>query len=310
VNERPVLFSQHGSLLGIVSEPAGGHSKAGQPACILLNAGLVHRVGPNRLYVRLARMLASAGYLTLRFDLSGRGDSDVRGDGVSFYESSVLEARAAMDFLKKTRGCERFVLMGICSGATNTFQTAVADPRVVGGVLIDAPAAYPTTGYYLRYYAHRLASGGSWRNTLTGRNTLGRKLLGKLAPPERSEEPELENPFGELQLPPKGEVAAALCTILRRGVKLVFIFSGSSATYKYANQFRDAFPELMKLGGIRVEYFPDADHTFTSLYNQERLAGTIGRWFSSMWPAGHEPASSGERARLASNQTEHADVVQ
>ena len=85
-----------------------------------------------------------------------------------------------MDYLQAARGIDRFVLMGICSGAVNALQAAMADARVAGAVVIDAPA-YPTRGYYLRYYLKRLASAESWRNTLTARNALGRKLLGKRA---------------------------------------------------------------------------------------------------------------------------------
>jgi hypothetical protein len=63
-----------------------------------------------------------------------------------------------------------------------------------------------------------------------------------------------------------------------RGVKLLAIFSGSWSIYNYRNQFRDAFPALVKRGGIDVEYFPHADHTFTRLHDQNQLIATIGRW--------------------------------
>ena len=57
---------------GLVSLPPGGRSSV---AVVLLNAGLIHRSGPFRLYTRLARKLAKSGYIVLRFDLPGIGDA-------------------------------------------------------------------------------------------------------------------------------------------------------------------------------------------------------------------------------------------
>jgi hypothetical protein len=42
---------------------------------VLLNAGAVHRQGPFRLYVHLARRLAALGFSCVRFDQPGIGDS-------------------------------------------------------------------------------------------------------------------------------------------------------------------------------------------------------------------------------------------
>ena len=75
VIEEPVLLGKSGSLAGIITDPPAHAREASRPAVILLNAGLVHRVGPGRLYVRLSRRLAAHGFVVVRFDLSGIGDS-------------------------------------------------------------------------------------------------------------------------------------------------------------------------------------------------------------------------------------------
>jgi dienelactone hydrolase len=165
MRERPITLGRKKELVGVVTEPAPDQRDPGRPACILVNAGLIHRVGPNRLYVNLARRLAGRGMVTLRLDLSGRGDSDVSKDARSFTESAIDEIRAAMDALETSRQCRQFVIGGICSGAINALQVAMADERVAGGIMIDGPA-YPTAGYYVRYYARRLFSRESWKNTL------------------------------------------------------------------------------------------------------------------------------------------------
>jgi pimeloyl-ACP methyl ester carboxylesterase len=288
VKERPIVFDQQMPLVGIVTEarpdvtPGGSD---GRTACILLNAGLIHRVGPHRLYVRIARHLASIGYPTLRFDLSNRGDSDARHDGMSFLESSLVETRSAMDALQKTVGADRFVLIGICSGAVNALQVATHDPRVVGAVAIDAPA-YPTWQYHLRYYARRLRNPQTWRNTFAGRNKVGRWLLrrGTAVVRQRQEEDEFGNVYGDIAMPSRSESESRLRQIVDRGAKMIFIYSGVPA-YNYRNQFRDAFPRVMKQGAIRVEYMSDADHTFTRLRNQEHLLSVISRWVTDMFGA-------------------------
>jgi len=282
MTERPIVFGSGCSLVGVVTEPRKGVRAADRPACLFLNAGVIHHVGPNRLHVHLARHLAELGFLSFRFDFSSRGDSDARSDGLAFAEATVIESREAMDMLQKNHGCERFVLMGICSGAVASFQAALADPRVVGAVLIDI-AAYPTTGYYLRRYLRRARSLESWKNFLR-RNLPGRLLRAPRAPEEAAAPGEIETLFGTFVLPPRSEAERAIAGLLDRGVRLLLIYSGSWTAYNYRDQFKDAFPGLMKRGAIQVEYYPDADHTFTRLASQRRLARTVTDWLVRKLP--------------------------
>jgi hypothetical protein len=71
VREEALSFGDGGRLFGILSEPGRG----ARTAVIFLNADANHRVGPNRLYVSLARDLAARGYPAFRFDVGGLGDS-------------------------------------------------------------------------------------------------------------------------------------------------------------------------------------------------------------------------------------------
>jgi len=72
IEETASCFGTPPRLFGIVSAPAA--QKSGK-AIILLNAGAVHHIGPNRLYVPLARHLARSGHVVLRMDIAGIGDS-------------------------------------------------------------------------------------------------------------------------------------------------------------------------------------------------------------------------------------------
>jgi len=138
MSEEVLLFGRTRALVGIITDPPHAARRKPLPAVILVNAGLVHRVGPNRLYVKLARSLAALGCVVLRFDLSGIGDSTVRDDHLPFDKSAVSETREAMDALSTARGVEYFLLSGLCSGALIALTTAYGDPRVVGVMPINA----------------------------------------------------------------------------------------------------------------------------------------------------------------------------
>ena len=97
MRERVVRFGAGNGLVGILTEPEPIRSHPDRPAIIFLNSGILHRVGSCRMHVRLAWALAEAGYPSLRFDLSGIGDSDTRKDALAFEQSAPLEIREAMD---------------------------------------------------------------------------------------------------------------------------------------------------------------------------------------------------------------------
>src|SRR5499433_2699330 len=138
MKEEAVQFGEGKALVGIVSSVP--HVSGNKPAVLLLNPGIVHRAGPGRIYVKIARALAARGFTVLRFDFSGIGDSAVRLDNRRFEESSVDETRAAMSFLHATRGCDCFILMGGCSGAAVALETAGLDRRAIGVIAINFPA--------------------------------------------------------------------------------------------------------------------------------------------------------------------------
>jgi len=141
VREIPLMFGVGHSLFGILSEPSqlSATDRRWETAILMLNVGTNHRVGPNRLYVKMARAWAEQGYSALRFDLAGIGDSSssVGYTRARLYsKESTVDVRAAIDCLSQ-RGCKRFIVMGLCSGAYVAFQTALTEPRVSGQILMN-----------------------------------------------------------------------------------------------------------------------------------------------------------------------------
>jgi hypothetical protein len=277
VKERHVWFGARKSLSGVLTEPVS-HA-AGRPAVLLLNAGLLHRVGPNRLYVALARRLAAAGMPVLRFDYSGLGESEPRRDELTLEQSALAEGVEAMDFMQESGLADRFVPMGICAGAENAQRLAGEDERVVAAVLIDG-YAYRTAGYYLRECARHLLSRRSWgrlmANPLALRGVLGAGRAAPATPTER-------NPGGldyERQFPPRAACLEELQRILARNVELFLIFTGGGMAefYNHARQFAETFPSLRRHPRLRLEFMKCADHTFTLRKHQDAVLMSIDGW--------------------------------
>jgi alpha/beta superfamily hydrolase len=274
MNEEAVQFGEEGTLVGIVtSAPQGNEDR---PAVILLNPGIVHRVGPGRVYVKIARALAAKGFTVLRFDFSGIGDSTVRLDNCCFEKSSIDETCAAMSFLQARKKINRFILLGGCSGAVVSLETARVDRRAIGAVLINFPARvddedqvnHRRDGHY--YWSFALLSLKSWRKLLTGRSDyrrIGQALLQatKRKVIDRGKVSGSDQRFRE-----------TLQRFADRGVQLTFICSKGDLLLRDLREVGGSeLKQLCAQGKVTCEVIPRSDHTFSSLYDQERLVDSI-----------------------------------
>ena len=148
--DHAVVFGKYQNLVGTVTEPIGEPSSV---AAIFLTAGMLHHAGPYRLHVDLAHEVSKSNMLSIRFDLSGIGESLGVGQGGQSIDRAANETAQAMDYLSEKYGIKKFVLFGLCSGADDSVHTALTDKRVVGVVALDG-CGYRTK----RFYWHRLVS--------------------------------------------------------------------------------------------------------------------------------------------------------
>ena len=276
ITEQAYLLGSRKSLVGVVTEEAGAAPEPGRPVFVILNAGIIHRVGPSRMSVLLARALAGAGYTALRFDLSGLGDSDSRPDSLAPLDAAVADVRDALDWLQSARKAERFVLVGLCSGANNALIYGGTDPRVTGLVLLD-PATPKTFGYYVRHFTPRLFRPSVWFNIMRGHHPmvrgLARRVAGNRADVEGPQKVDLQNPEVRVFL------ERAYQKALEQGVRLLTVFTGTlEDKHNYREQVLDAFPKVRFGDRMRLEYFENAEHTFTSEIDRERLFRLVAEW--------------------------------
>lgn len=282
--EYTAAIGTYPQMIGVVTRPAHAERPRDSRAVVLLGAGLVHHVGPNRLAVRLARRLATLGLACLRFDHRGVGDSSSGIDGRPFNASAVEEAREAMDFLERREGLRSFVLLGICSGADTALHAARKDSRVVGIGMINGGGqgvetawdAYEYARKQVQYYLREaIFNADSWRRALTGRAQY-RLLVGALLL-------RIRDRFA----PPAQIVGAASATghdveqLVARGVQVLWIFSERDATRNYFETMfgRDA-DGLVASDRVRLTSIPYVDHTLTARHGQERFLDIVEHWLN------------------------------
>jgi pimeloyl-ACP methyl ester carboxylesterase len=279
IREKVVRFGRETKLVGILCEPPAAAGE--RPAVLLVNSGILHRVGACRFHVRLARRLAEEGTTSLRFDFSGIGDSEVRRDDLAFERSAVAELREAMDHLAAAKGARQFVVIGLCSGADMAFAVALEDARVVGLGVLD-PWAYRTPRYFVHHYGPRLLKASVWAAYLR-RRLGGRRAEAPAAAAEAPEE--LDLPTYVREFPPRERAEQDLRVLLERGVKLCTLFSGGQGDhYNYQGQFADAFRALDFRGRLLERHLPEADHIFTDLAHQCEVIDTLAGWLRAGWP--------------------------
>lgn len=275
--EQIALLGKDRSLVSIIARPA---APAGRdvPAIVILNTGIIHRVGHHRMYVTLSRTLAAAGHTVVRFDFSGIGDSAPRREAMPRLTVCLDEIRDVIDSLGLTYQITRFVLVGLCSGADHAILHARNDERVVGLVLID-PTLPPTIRYYFHYVLQRLPHARNWLSVLTGRSGLLRMLATHLQRP-RTGASSSELTLNSLQFSP--HLAQCYRDVARRKVNMLAVFTRVSARHTYPQQILDAFPETSNGSGLKLEYFPQSDHHFSPPQPRARLLRLIADWVASV----------------------------
>ena len=275
MNEIALSLGADNNLVGVLTLPDGPRSRVG---VMLLNAGVVHRIGPHRTNVKIARNLAQQGYTVVRFDISGVGDSWPPRNAAPFDQQAVRDVQTVMDYLQLEHGLSEFALYGICAGARNAYATALVDDRVVGAFMFDG-YAYPTIKSYFVQYVARIRARGLARLPIVLAKRAGR-LLSTLF--RRANTTELEYPApSPVSALARARFATELQSVVDRGVRIVIMFSGSVfSEYSYAMQLRDAFQGHRFIGQVVCHHVPAIDHLVTPLNAQQRLLELINEWMT------------------------------
>jgi pimeloyl-ACP methyl ester carboxylesterase len=269
VTENLLIFGEHGNLVGVLTAPARQNSTA----VILLNAGLIHRVGPGRIHVRLARELATRGCGCLRFDFSGVGDSPVRPDDLPIFEQASREPSEAVEALSAL-GFSDFVLVGICSGAVAALMAASRDSRVSGVIAINPPSLETDPNaeintWWNRYLKRSLFSSRAWLNLVSGRvdyKRLLQTIFRRLAGQKNTAAPGTPAP----------NIKAFISALAERKCRVMFLLSGEDVSVDHVGVILGQdLRRNARHPSVDVVIFSGADHLFMREHDKLAMIDAI-----------------------------------
>ena len=243
-------------------------------AVLFLSAGLLRSHGPNRLYVECARHLAAQGISSLRFDLSGIGDSVERSGDASIEAKTFAEVQEVFNALQAQKGIERFVLVGLCSGAYDSIEIALQDERVVSVVSLDGYSV-KTKLYKLHWFKAlvlpRLLQKKSWM-----------KILGKFTG-KKTETVEAADGDLFLEIQDLATIITHFKDLLTRNVSLFCLFTGGVIDeYSYRGQLADADPVLAHSPLLTEVYYPEMDHLLVLEEDRKKVIRAVTEHIASI----------------------------
>jgi hypothetical protein len=271
LTEEPLQFGEGGRLFGILTLPIRQPGSVGAlPVFVFLSAGLLHRVGPARLHVRLARELARAGFSSLRVDLAGIGDSSER-PGVTSQPSVAADYGELVTALESRLGPSSIVLGGLCAGADNAIRLTLTDQRVVGMLLLDpvcfSDARFRTSAVIARYMnpARYIA----WV----------KRRFNAVSIPFRERWKRI-NGLALREIPTREQLRAAFEAIRERDGRVLSVFT------QYAlHNYYDRHGQLARVVGVdgyerfcTELFWPQAEHTYMLDVHRRQLIEEVKNW--------------------------------
>jgi len=291
-------------LRGILHEPPAG--KAVGVCILLLSPGIKGRVGPHRLYLKIAERLTPLGFHVLRFDFHGLGDSggEVAEVALADMYNTVQGGRyigdtvSAMDWMAKEAGIRRFVGSGLCGGSISALLTAAEDSRIECLLGIGIPTALDggpenwgrslTTGQLQELrggYLRKLMAPRSWMRLLTGRtnySVLWRSLRSKPAAPA-AVTPASASPPNDNANP---RFAPAFRRVLESKRPMLLIFSANDRLHhEFEEKLERRHPDLASQRGHLYEtaVIPQANHVLADRSSVAQLLDHAERWLIRLY---------------------------
>lgn len=306
IEERLCAFGGNERLFGVLSR-AG--TSTDRPAVLLFNAGAVHRVGPNRVNVALARHLAACGLPCLRFDIEGIGDSVLQAAGREnhpYPPTAVADARAAISYLRREFGYTRFIAAGLCSGAHNAFHAGL---ELSGETLCELVLINPLTFYWKEgmslettrhfedaiQYRKSMRDPARWVKLLRGGVNM-RRLAQTVVALAKARVKAHADALREIVLPHTApRLSRDLRKLLASGQAVsLFIAEGDPGRDILMTGAKRTATRALSSGAMRLEMIPGADHTFSQLAPRRDLVRRLGAHLRR-----HLPPKTGDRPHLS-----------
>lgn len=254
-----------GRLFAIRTTPTS-EQRGELPTVAFLNTATDHHIGPGRLWVELARKLAADGFISVRLDLPGLGETDPvagRITGESYDPAFIDDLAAAASDVADGRPV---VNVGLCSGAYHAMEWSLRSPAA--GVVAVNPV--------LSFVPWEAANGplDARRRIVHVPNTAARRLGGssRLAAVKQHLPPVVWRLLAAAKVHPAP--TAGLRLVVDSGSHLVLALSGSDAA-PYLNRGNAELNRLLTSGRLDVATFPEADHGLFQAASRRQVAEIV-----------------------------------
>ncbi len=306
----PITFENRNGrrLFGMLHTPAAKRSQYG---LVILSPGIKSRVAPHRMYVKMAERFCAMGFVVLRVDPEGLGDSE--GEIMEKWTADVYcsmelgrlvdDTVDTLDWMQQQTGCDRFILAGLCGGAITALLTADRDARVdailsLGMTCILAssnidPAKYLTTKQLdsiREKYLKKILNPEALLRFVTFKSDYRLLIKSLIAPLKKKPAPPPANPA------PDDKDAAAAGGPMNSNLnphfpkafekfisqnKILLIFSEADRLYwefeeKYLQHYGDAIKPYQ--ANYDIQIVADANHIFSFRKWQDEMLAISSQW--------------------------------
>lgn len=250
----PVTFSNHGQkIIGVVHRPEGPPGTK-YPAVVICHGFTGQKVEPHRIFVKTAESLAAQGFLALRFDFRGSGDSEGEFHEMTL-EGEISDAIKAVDYLLAAEPVDpgRIGVVGLSMGGAVAACLTGRDQRIKSTVLWAAVADFDVLGTPDRWKDSPYVA--EFDAYDAGGNLVGRRFIEALANTSPSEE-------------------------IKRARGPVLILHGDKdevVPLDHAHRFRDALAEAGVAHELTV--IEGGDHTFNNYHWERQVIEATTAWF-------------------------------
>ncbi len=266
---------------GILCQPVD--TPVSDTLLLLLNAGAVRHIGPNRMWVDIARRWAKHGVPSFRFDFMGVGDSNgtlpltplgLYGEG--FFEQIATTIRT----LVENRSAKNFIAIGLCSGAYWAFQAATIHPEIRSAILLNPRLFFADPEVDRRRAVHHMrasvSSSRAWHRLFNGHIKARRLKAATQAAVRGAFE------YGDGPQIPEADMKEALNKLEHLGTRLAYIFAEGEPLLREMYDEGHLPSEDNRL--FRCFCIPDASHTFHRSWAQELANSIIDRQIAASLP--------------------------
>jgi len=282
--EIPLLINcQDSPQIGILHKPDNPKKTA---IVVVVAGGPQYRVGCARQIILWSRRLAAEGYPVLRFDYRGFGDS---GGEFKGFESVDDDIKSAIDQLyTEMPEIENTVLWAECNAASSVMMYAWKDTRVKHLIMQNPWVRNEATQaktYIKHYYLMRIMQKSFWLKLFSFKFNPFKSLFSLLNLWETSKG--LRNEHGSQS----NQAFVELSTYQEKMREGLALFSGDVLLFMSGlSLIGKEFDELVNVSArwqdvmnktqlTRIDE-PNADHTFSSAVDREKLINNAIAWLN------------------------------